>query len=103
VFLKRTLQNLNECVQGWTAELVLNLDEVGISEREDCKARKVVLRATMRRRTIHHGISRKVKHLSVIAYVSTPGESFTPYIITSQDCPSVREQVTKHGVRFGLE
>jgi hypothetical protein len=30
VFLERTVQNLNEYVQGGTAELVFNLDEIGI-------------------------------------------------------------------------
>jgi hypothetical protein len=45
VFLARTVQNLNEYeyVQGGTAELVFNLDEVGISDWEDRKARKVVV------------------------------------------------------------
>jgi hypothetical protein len=47
VFLERTVQNLNEYeyeyVQGWTAELVCNLDEIGISDWEDRKAGKVVV------------------------------------------------------------
>jgi hypothetical protein len=43
VLLERTVYNLNEYVQGCPVELVFNLDEVGISEWEDRKARKVVL------------------------------------------------------------
>jgi hypothetical protein len=45
VFLERTGQNFNEYedVQGWTAERGFNLDEVGISDWEDRKARKVVV------------------------------------------------------------
>jgi glutamine cyclotransferase len=44
VFLQRTVQNLNEYeyIQGCTAELVFNLDEIGISDWENRKARKVV-------------------------------------------------------------
>jgi hypothetical protein len=50
MFLERSVQNLNEYVHGWTAELVFNLDEVGISDWEDRKARKVVV-SYRRRRT----------------------------------------------------
>jgi hypothetical protein len=55
------------------------------------------------RPAMHHGISRKVKHIWVIACVSAAGESLTPYIITSQDSPSVRGQLKKHGVRNGTD
>jgi hypothetical protein len=107
VFLERTVQNLNEYAQGCTTELVFNLDEIGISDWEDRMARKVVASSRHecvdRRDMIHHGISRKVKHISVIACVSAAGESLTPYIITSQDSPSIRQQLKKHGVRFRKE
>jgi uncharacterized FlaG/YvyC family protein len=46
--ISRTVQNLNECIQRCTTELVFNLDEVVISDWEDGKSRKVVVRATMR-------------------------------------------------------
>jgi hypothetical protein len=35
--------------------------------------------------------------------VSAAGESLTPYILTSQDSPKVRERLKKHGVRFGTD
>jgi hypothetical protein len=35
--------------------------------------------------------------------VSAAGESLTPYIVTSQDSPTVRERLKKHGVRFGTD
>jgi hypothetical protein len=41
-----------------------------------------------------------MKHISVIACVSAAEESLIPCSITSQDSPSVREQLEKHGVRF---
>jgi phosphoglycerol transferase MdoB-like AlkP superfamily enzyme len=45
---------------------------------------------------VHHGISRNVKHISVIDRISANGESLIPYITTSQDSPLVREQLKKH-------
>jgi hypothetical protein len=40
-----------------------------------------------------------MKHVSVIACISAAGESLTPYIVTSQDSPALREPLTKGGVR----
>jgi hypothetical protein len=39
----------------------------------------------------------------MIACGFAAGESLTPDIITSQDSPSLREQLTKQGVRFGTD
>jgi hypothetical protein len=75
------------------AELVFNLDEVGISDWEDrkTKTKTVIIPATMPGQTIHHEISRTVKHISVIACIPAAGEPLTPYIITSQAPTSVQE------------
>jgi hypothetical protein len=42
-----------------------------------------------------------MKHISVIAYASTAGESLTLYIVASQDSVRVQEQLKKHGTRLG--
>jgi hypothetical protein len=82
VFLERIIQDLHEYVQGCVAELVVNLDEVGISDWEDRKTKKVIARAAKRSwhlamfgQTIHHGVSRNVKHISVIVCLQDAGES----------------------------
>jgi hypothetical protein len=74
-FLERTIQDLHEYVQGCGAELVFNLDEVGISDWEHRKTKKVIALAAMSRQTIHHGVSRNVKQISVITCLSAAGES----------------------------
>jgi hypothetical protein len=97
------MRDLNERVQGCVAELVFNLDEVRVSDWEDVKARKVVLPATMARRTIHHAVSWNVKHISAIACVSTAEESFMVYIVTSQNSSPVQEPLGKQGVCLGRD
>jgi hypothetical protein len=42
---------------------------------------------------IHRKVNRNLKHISIIACISAAGESLTPYIVTSQDTPSIREQL----------
>jgi hypothetical protein len=87
------------------AELVFNRDEVGISDWEDRKTKTkiVIVPAMMPGQTIHHEISRTVKHISVIACISAAEESLTLYIITSQAPTSVQERLKKEGVRFGTD
>jgi hypothetical protein len=100
MLLERTDQNLKEHVQACVAELVFNLDEVGISDWGDLKTKTVILPEKMRGHTIHHEISRTVKHISVITCISVAGQSLTPYIITSQAPMLVQEWLKKEDVRF---
>jgi hypothetical protein len=70
VFLKRTVKALHDHVQGCVADLVFNLDEVGISDWEDRKTTRVVVPAALFGQMIYHGVSPKVKHISVIVCMS---------------------------------
>jgi hypothetical protein len=83
VFLDETICCLREYVQGMKAELVFNLDEVGLSEWEDRKDKRVIVPMKMDSQTIHHRASRNVKHISIITCITAGGESLTPYIVAS--------------------
>jgi hypothetical protein len=103
MFLQRAVYDLNEHVHGCVDKLVFNPDEVGISDWEDRRTKTVLGPDAMVGQTRYHEISRTLKHISVIACVSAAGESFTPYMITSQASRPVREQLKEHGVRFGTD
>jgi hypothetical protein len=103
VFRERPAHNLKAYVQGYTSELIFNLEKVGISDWEGRRVRKVVIMAFIRRQTIHHGISRNMKHISLITCVSATGESYTLYRITSQMSAPIREQLKKDDVHFGTD
>jgi hypothetical protein len=61
---------MEEAVQGLVFDLVFNLDEVGVgvgvSEWEDPKSKKVIMPTAMSSQTIHHGVKRNLKHITVI-------------------------------------
>jgi RecJ-like exonuclease len=95
VLVERTIQDVHDYVQGCVAELVLNLDEVGISDWEDHKTTKVIVPAAMLGRTIHYGASRNMKHISTIACLSDAPESVLPYIVVSQNSPTVQEHLKR--------
>jgi hypothetical protein len=74
---------LKEHVQGRLAELVFNLDEVGISDWDDRETRKAAVPMTMDGQKINHAISRNVTDTSAIVRMSAAGKVLMPYIVTS--------------------
>jgi hypothetical protein len=103
VFLEETIRCLHDYVEGMKAELVFNLDEVGISEWEDRKDKTVIVPKTMGGQTIHHRVSRNVKHISIITCITAGGESLTPYMVISQDSETLRKRLMTRGVRLGVD
>jgi hypothetical protein len=81
----------SEHLAGSCAELVLNLEEVGISEWEDRAPRKVIVPLSMADQTIHQGVHRNLKHMLTICCVSAAGESLTPFVVSSQVTDKVIE------------
>jgi hypothetical protein len=75
--------------QGYVAEPVFNLGEIGISDWEYRKTTKAIGAAAMPGQTILHGVSRNVKHTSVIACASAAGASLFPYLVTSKSSSTV--------------
>jgi hypothetical protein len=69
VFLNETICGLREHVQRMKAELIFNLDEVGVSEWADRRDKEVVIPRTISGQTMHYRASRNVKHISIITYI----------------------------------
>jgi hypothetical protein len=102
-FLERTVHDLNGHVQGCRAVLVLNLDEVGISEWEDRNTKRAIVATAMLDQMIYHGLSRNVKHISVIACGAAAGESLITYTVTSQNFSPVQKRLERHRALFGRD
>jgi hypothetical protein len=74
-----------------------------MSEWEDRKEKKVIVPMTMDGQTIHHGASRSVKYISVIAYITARGESLTPFIVTSHISDGIGKRLMSRGVRLVVD
>jgi hypothetical protein len=74
---------MEEAMQGPVRDLVFNLDEVRVSEWEDWKAMKVVVLMSMGCHSIHHGLNRNLKYITIIPCVAGSGERILPYLIAS--------------------
>jgi hypothetical protein len=82
--------------------LTWTMNEAGVLEWEDRKSKKIVVSTAMDRQTIHHGVNRNLKHITVIACVAASGEHVIPYIITSQESDHLLEALKKKGIEFGF-
>jgi hypothetical protein len=79
-FLEAAIDGFRDHVHNACAELVFNLDEIGISDWEDRYERQVIVPSAMRGQTIFHGVHRNLKRISVVACISAAGEHMTPFL-----------------------
>jgi hypothetical protein len=100
-FVLGTINGIEEAVHGCTRDLVFNLDEVGVSEWEDRKSKKVVVPLAMSSQIIHREVNRNLKHITVITCIATSGEHVIPYAITSQESDDLRKALRNKGIKFG--
>jgi hypothetical protein len=93
---------MEEAVKICVPDRIFNLDEVGvgISEWEDLTSKKAVVSNDMGNETIHHGVNRNLKQITVITCLAGSGEHVILYIITSQESDDLREQLKKNGIEF---
>jgi hypothetical protein len=101
--LDAMLECLRQQVQDRCAELVFNLDEVGISEWEDGVARKAIVPVSMSGQTIHHGAHYNLKHISLVRCVSANGESMIPFMVSLQVNDSDIERLKAERFRMAVD
>jgi hypothetical protein len=82
---------------------VFNLEEVGISDWEDRKTKRVIVPAAMPGQTTRHEVSRNVKPVSVIACLPAARESLLHFIAISQISSTVQEHLNKQIIHFGMD
>ena len=82
-YLKKHISNMKN-VGGRFSELVFNLDEVGISEYEDRRPKKVFVGTNIESTVVHHYVTRKIKHMTLLVCISAAGDALTPLLIVSE-------------------
>jgi hypothetical protein len=101
IFLGKTIRSMYEILHGCPADLVFNLDEVGISDWEDRKPRRVAVPITVSPHNIHHRISRNVKLISIMTYMAAGGACLASYVVTSQDSAALHRTLEPTGMHTG--
>ena len=94
--LKEHIANMHKYIDGRYSELVFNLDEVGTSEWEDRKPKKVFIDKSMDSNSISHSISRRITHITILTCVSAAGDSLMPLLIMKY---SIQDSLWKTGLR----
>jgi hypothetical protein len=70
VQLEEHIQTLKVHVAGKIAELIFNLDELGSADWENRKVKKVIPPAGVCKQDVYHTVSRRQRHIPLLAYVS---------------------------------
>jgi hypothetical protein len=78
------------------AELVFDLDELGSSDWEDRKVKKIIAPSAVRKEDVHHAVSRRHRHVTLLACVSAAGDALTPLIVTTN---AIRDSLWSRGLR----
>jgi hypothetical protein len=95
------IRSLHEAVQGCPAELVFNLDEVGISDWEAWKPTKVMVPISASAHNSHHRIFRSVKRISIVICLSAGGTCLIPYMVPSHDSEAIHWALEATGMQHG--
>jgi hypothetical protein len=100
---------MEESVQSYVHNLSFYLDEVGMwvgfSKWEDHKSKKTVVPTAMCGPTIHHGVNRNPKHITLhYSHNMHRSEWRTRdpihYYVTSQESDNLRETLRKNGIEI---
>jgi hypothetical protein len=82
-YLDEHIHILKIHVVGKVVELVFNLDELGSADWEDRKVKKIIAPAGVAKRDVYHPVSRRHRHMTLLACVSAAGDALTPLVITA--------------------
>jgi hypothetical protein len=74
------------------------LDELGSADWEDRKATKVIVPAGEAKEEVDHPVSRRHRHMTLLACVSASGDALTPLVITAS---LISDALSCRGVRSG--
>jgi hypothetical protein len=66
IFLHETICCMQKAVNVHPTDFVFNLNEVGIFEWGDRKSKKIVLPLALTGQTLHYGIARNLKRITII-------------------------------------
>ena len=74
-------------VENRYSELVFNLDEIGYSEWESRKIKRVIVSTKTEESGVFHSIARSKAHISLLSCISASGDTLTPLLITKNSIP----------------
>jgi hypothetical protein len=85
---------MRQHIVGKLSELVFDLGEVGCSEWEARKPRKVIPSQAVSPDDVYHSVARRYRHATLLACVSVGGDALTPMLITGAP---IRDSIWRTG------
>jgi hypothetical protein len=89
-----------ECLEGYIdlikeyvplvpTDLIFNIDESGLSEWDERKAKAILIPIEARRTTLHYPVSRKIRHQTFVCCLTAAGDAYCPLVLSAQ--PAARD------------
>jgi hypothetical protein len=86
--LEEHIRIARSLIAGIFSELVFNLDEVGSSDWEDRKPKKVIVPRSVSPDDVYHPVRPRYRHMTLLACVSAAGDALTPCIFSPSPIPA---------------
>jgi hypothetical protein len=100
-WLNRYLALITKIVPLASCELIFNMDETGLSDWEERRAKGVVVPTTLQGRRLHFGVSRKNRHETLLCTISASGDAYLPLLIAAE--PRVCELFELRPIRKNID
>jgi hypothetical protein len=94
---------VQENVSGTSAELVINIDEMGSSEWANKKIKKVIVPNSLDLRDLHYPVNRRTKHVTFVAGICASGDCLKPLILTSQKKSLEVFKIYRNNIDFSVK
>jgi hypothetical protein len=88
--LEEHINTMKTLISGKYSGLIFNLDEVGSSDWEEHKPKKIIAPRSIPADQVFHSISRRYHHVTLLACVSAAGHALTPMVISG---PPIRDSL----------
>jgi hypothetical protein len=82
-YLEVHIEHVKSIVAGKFSEFVFNRGEARLSDWEDRRPRKVIAPRTMSPDNVYHAVSRRYRHLTLLACTSAGRDALTPIVLTN--------------------
>ena len=94
-YLEKLIQNMKQYIQGSCCELLFNLDEVGNSQWEERKIRKIVVPRSADKQCVEHKVPRTT-HMTLLGCVSVAEDALTSMLIMKNNILNDFEKTYVH-------
>jgi hypothetical protein len=99
-FLDQYVTQIKEWLPLAPAELIFNIDECGVSDSEERKAKQVSIPSRVKNATLHYPVDRGIRRQTLVCCVTAAGDAYYPRLVSGDRSAT---QIFDTAVRDGID